>query len=803
MNISERSFRVPDVDWMLRNRDHILEEFKQQLINGKYNIVIGTTFAGAGHWRQAERLHRFFNSLGLENQVTFLATDRTSKKADSITDIILKIYPYLQKNRRVIELLKPFMNSRLGAKIVDYQVESMAKQGEKDIKEILEGSGTFNKSKPTIFISTHSMIAGGFYEILKERNNPDDWVIEFVPDPWKDSDLRAMTIPHVNSDHWIVVVHDEDTVKEYRKVRPDSKALVVSWGTLSNAIYLERRKQLKSKEEKERDSMDVIIEFSGNHLPKYDEKIISFIINNAEAIAQGRIRLLIDPMHHKESYIAILAALEQAGLKESPNVLLLEYKNDIGAAILRREDILEGKFEQVNNYFQGKFNPFAVIAKGGEVSLEDRADMLVFCPYASVPHEEADIKAGVREGRVFDAQELDESKWLEVLEKLFKEKRRLPEPSAAILAPALIYIAENPYILNLYSILEVFRNKRISNEIIQDFYDFSFRDLKLSDRFYEIFQNEEIVSKLLNFYPHESQKRKVNGKPYLRHVLRTAALADSLWHSGLSYLLGEENYERFILTALFHDTLEMNPEEKRQKIEEFLRSKNIFESVNTLTPEKHGDGEKAADYLERKKSHSNKVFKSEDKVAIFTYFCDKLAVLEETVDDYKKDGKNEVEKMKRPLSLRYLVFADVYHRFKDRFEDKFATVQENSQLLRRFRDQLNQLFDLLPENSNLRKLFGILEEGKYKYSISGDSIILAPFEGFFHNLMIPQKDESFRGGIIKVSKGPFTVDFITESSSIGKDYQGQLFFDFLAGNDGRIELKRTNPNSPFAGLTNE
>lgn len=441
MGHPDRRFNSPSIADVLENKDSFLPLFTKSLKDNKVNIVISTTVAGAGHWRQAERLVRFFDSLGLGDQITFIATDRTTKRTASISDLVLKVYPRLQQNYyNIVLLLRLLMNNPLGAKVIDNQVLEMAKQGEEDMIEVLKRSTTFNESNPTIFLSTHPMLAGGSLKIMEQRNNPDDWALEFVPDPWKGSDLRAMTIPHVDSDHWITVFHDEDTVKEYEKIRPDSKAKVVAWGTLSNAFYLDRRQHLESSEVPQRNQMDVIIECSGNYIPKYDKKIVSFIYNIAQEISQGKIRLVIDPMFHRISYNSFLEILKKVGLDNNPHVLLLENEKNMSKAVERRENIIEKKDPEVENYFKGNFDPFAVIAKGGEVPLEDRADMIVFCPFASVPHETGDIQAGVREGRAVDARKIDPSQWLLKLNELFEERRELPKASAAILAPALIYI---------------------------------------------------------------------------------------------------------------------------------------------------------------------------------------------------------------------------------------------------------------------------------------------------------------------------------------------------------------------------
>ncbi len=434
---------------VLANYEQLLNPFIDAL-KKNVNIVVATTNAGAGHWRQAERLVRLFTSLGLEDQITFIVTDRTTGETKSLSDIILRLYPTLQKTLiggKIMELLAPFMNSRLGLRIIDRQLAEMARHGEEDIKRALESSETFSQEKPTIFLTTHSMLAGAVSRLVQERKNPDDWVVEFPPDPWEGADLYAMTVKPPDRANWITVVHDKKTAEEYRRVRPTSSAIVVPWGTLSNAVFLERRRQIERGEEPKRKTMDVLIECSGNEIPPYDNLIIEFIKANVQAIKEGKIRLVIEPMHHQGSHKRFLKVLQETDLLNNPHIFLLPAASDRKTAVERREDVIEGKNEEVKNKFNNSFDPFIVIAKGGEVPVEDRADMIVFCPYASVPHEVRDIEFGVREGRAVDARRIPPDQWFDKLKELYEQETRLPEASLALLAPALIYIANHPEVL--------------------------------------------------------------------------------------------------------------------------------------------------------------------------------------------------------------------------------------------------------------------------------------------------------------------------------------------------------------------
>ena len=454
--------RLPSEGYIHQHGMELMAGFSNEVLSRKVNIVIGTTSAGAGHWRQADMMVRFLDSVGVNDQITFIATDKTGKKAKSLTDLVLQLYPKLQNKRKVLDLLQPILNSSLAGKFIDKQLEKMIEEGSEDIKNVLEGSPNFDAKRPTIFMSSHSLMTQGARGVMKERKNIDDWMIEFIPDPWKGSDLRGMASPKVDNEHWITVVHDKKTVEEYRKIRPDSKALVVPLGTLSNAVFLERRRLIENGETAERLKEDVLIEFSGNQIPKYDSLIATFITDNAQAIAEGRIRLVIDPMHHKKTYDVLLNALKNVGLDENENILLLKPEKGMGEAVVRRADVLESKSNEVKIKFSDSFRPFAVISKGGEVPLEDRADMIAFCPFASVPHEVGDILAGVSEGRAVDARNIPPSRWLLELDELYKQDReKLPIQSFALFAPALIYIANNPGLLENTQAFETNQNELV------------------------------------------------------------------------------------------------------------------------------------------------------------------------------------------------------------------------------------------------------------------------------------------------------------------------------------------------------
>ncbi len=110
--------------------------------------------------------------------------------------------------------------------------------------------------------------------------------------------------------------------------------------------------------------------------------------------------------------------------------------------------------------------------------------------------------------------------------------------------------------------------------------------------------------------------------------------------------------------------------------------------------------------------------------------------------------------MKKFSFLRYLVFVNVYEKFKERFS-------ENQHLLERFKIPLQQLFEKIPENSNLRKIVELLQEdGEYKYYLSRNLIILAPENSFDHKNMIQGSEQNWVGGVISIFQNPVNIIFI-------------------------------------------
>lgn len=412
-------------------------------ISKRYNIVIGTAVAGAGHWRQAERLRRHIlaePTISPENKqrISFLTIDKTQQKAKKLSDLSVKWYPFLQKNPFLMKLLNLYLNSRAGRKVVDKSVLEMGDESAENIKQQLAISvkeNRFDPNLPTIFLSTHTLTAQGFRKLVEERRNPDDWVFEFLPDPWKDSQLRAMASPEISTENWVVVLHDEETVKEYRKIRPNIGAKIVVGGTISSPYATKRRKQLMNKSAPQRNHLDIFIECSGHPVPAFDSKVAKFLSSVVNELKNGKVRIVIDPMLHEVSHKTFSEALNAEGLSDCKNILLLDIASDLESAVNRREDIIEGINQLVNEKFMNSFDPFAVIAKSGEVPLEDRADMIVFCPHYTVMHEERDLLFGVREGRAVDATKIEPSEWMSELMKLYDISQRgewvLPAESRA------------------------------------------------------------------------------------------------------------------------------------------------------------------------------------------------------------------------------------------------------------------------------------------------------------------------------------------------------------------------------------
>jgi len=443
---------------------HALPDFLQQQ---NYNLVGAAINAGAGHLTQIERQLAMLRQLGLDDRISMVELDPQSGPVRDMGDLATKLYPLLQKNPHIFHLVNQLFQTEWAEPLIDKNILAMMKHSTA-FEEKLNQSAHFDPKQPTIFMSTHVVTSMASIATMQKRKNVRDILLEYIPDPWVDADLRAMSAASEvsNGMRHIVLVHDQATVDEYHKIHPDSQALVLPLGTLSAERYQhpEKRKRPIDPEA----PIDVLIQCSGNPVPGFDAQVEQFIRTNAVHIASGEMRVVIDPMHHtmhkgkkkRSSYETYMEALKSTGLATewtrfdedgypihgvtmSENVLLLQPDHNLRDAIISREAVINGEDKEVKSHFgEREFSPTLVVAKGGEKPIEDWGDsVMVFCPMISAPHEEKDILQGVAEGRAVDGRGIPESQWFnqfrEIHRQLLEGEVAASPESTAHLAPII------------------------------------------------------------------------------------------------------------------------------------------------------------------------------------------------------------------------------------------------------------------------------------------------------------------------------------------------------------------------------
>lgn len=237
-------------------------------------------------------------------------------------------------------------------------------------------------------------------------------------------------------------------------------------------------------------------------------------------------------------------------------------------------------------------------------------------------------------------------------------------------------------------------NKCLSHEeqkeLIEDLIVFSFGEHTPSDQFLAII--DRVLPLLLQCYSDcdgNLFQRKVNQKLYLRHILRAGALADQYFEELVSQnILVKDEYERLILSVLFHDAKEMrsdlfsDDQIIRKRLKELGSSEEkinqLLADINESTPKTKPQN---ISYFERKRLDFDPLvenYNNGNRVPLIAKAFDILANMEETIDDLR-NGKEDGQL--RPLLERYQVFA---YRV-----DQLTEIFGNTQLTAYLRDCLN------------------------------------------------------------------------------------------------------------------
>jgi hypothetical protein len=207
------------------------------------------------------------------------------------------LYEFLQEYPHVLATIEHtvFENPRFNQLINSLLKESSLVP---EVLQSLQKAPTFDRAKPTMFITTHVEQEMAAITLLNKGLIKGPGVIAAIPDPWREGALVSMSSPlQLKEDKGLhlVIVHDYATAREFRRLRPDSNAKVFPLGTASDPYFLFHTGG------EHHVPLHIGIEFSGNYLHTYDELIIRFIRSIKNELSRGVIALIIHAMHHEKS----------------------------------------------------------------------------------------------------------------------------------------------------------------------------------------------------------------------------------------------------------------------------------------------------------------------------------------------------------------------------------------------------------------------------------------------------------------------------------------------------------------------
>lgn len=361
------------------------QKLAEQINVKNLNIVIGTTEAGAGHLRQMTHLDNYLNWLGLEDRITKVVFP--GEKSGSLLGFWQAMYSWMQKKPKMWEATSTLMESKLLLKYIQKQVKDIGQP--EFLNEQISGSTHFEPSRDTLWVSTHVTAAVSMAEM-------NGGLVEFIPDPWRNGQLAAMSNPYPLYKRQMTILHDNATADEYHRIIPNQKGLGL--GTLSNHRFAVENPEMRPPVNENY----WCIEFSGNPIPPYDELAARFIKAEAKQIKNGDFKLKIHTMHHSDTYGRIVQAVNEANLADCPNIRIVKEEN-IRDAIASREQMIIGDDDW------GR--PGVFVSKGGEVPLEQRDDRQTVLGVYGAGHEGNDIVTGATEGRAIDFRIVPPESW--------------------------------------------------------------------------------------------------------------------------------------------------------------------------------------------------------------------------------------------------------------------------------------------------------------------------------------------------------------------------------------------------------
>lgn len=252
---------------------------------------------------------------------------------------------------------------------------------------------------------------------------------------------------------------------------------------------------------------------------------------------------------------------------------------------------------------------------------------------------------------------------------LLREKQRPFYREVGQLHQAMIEEPTKKY-LNRFLKLHLSKISGVSLDDIDDLCDFSFSPLP-SEKFFQLLTR--VFPLLVDVYSDNNKnllRRKVNKGLYLRHILKGAVLADRYFDLlKEKNLVTDEDYERLILSILFHDALELWRAD-HELLFNMLRIKlnelgidnelvnKLIGDIRILTQEELPDDRT---YLDMKNDSFNTLINSFNvgiKMPLVVKIFDILANMEETIKDYKK-GLEPNDNMRPPQDRCQVFFIRV------------------------------------------------------------------------------------------------------------------------------------------------
>lgn len=401
-----------------------LQQLAQEM-NAHMHIVSTHGKIGAGHVRQAEFLRRFFAELQIPH-------DHTSLDMSHMLES--KIYEWFQNTPLAHQIFNDHLVDQIPHSYIDWVIENGG-----DLNGITEAIGDLDPNKLHVFLTTHSQATSSVMKLLEKKSVshlPQYALIEFPPDPWyTEKEIGSMTYPHPkrNPNHF-VVTHDKKAAEAYveaGKVNNKRGSHVLAFGTLSPYEFLFE----KSPEYSDNERPHILIEFSGNDIIGFRQKIIEALSGSAHYFRKNDpdtcpIDLTIHVMNHQESARIIKEILQDLGINNSPHIHMV-VSESLEDAVRSRELLLVGKYQQNPNSEPMK-RPTICISKGGEATIEDRDGMLTMFIWGKA-HEENDGLVGIQEGRAYDARHVPPGQLITLAQAL--HEKRLKEKKEGILTP--------------------------------------------------------------------------------------------------------------------------------------------------------------------------------------------------------------------------------------------------------------------------------------------------------------------------------------------------------------------------------